>query len=84
VHLWKMAIGNGSMMTAQSSTAMRRLFAFVENRYGGLAKFMDTDDRSEVITREGTLEAEDLKRLMCHEATALHVRGFFDKDGEMI
>lgn len=39
---------------------------------------MDTGRRAEVIVREKVLEADDLKRLMTHEATALHVKGFYD------
>jgi hypothetical protein len=65
-----------------SSTALRRVFAAIESKFGGLSSLLDTGSRAEVIVNdEGLIESDDLQRLMAHEATALHVKGFFDREG---
>jgi hypothetical protein len=66
---------NSGMRSAESIAAMRSFFGWLDRRYGGLV--MDTGRRAEVIVRH-CLEGDDLQRLMTHEATALHVKGFFD------
>lgn len=67
----------GSSRSQQSSAALRRLFSWIEARYGGVP--IDYGPAAEVIVREKLLQSNDLQRLMKHEATALHVKGFFDK-----
>lgn len=39
---------------------------------------MDSGRRAEVIVRDNVLEGPDLRRLVTHEATALHVKGFYN------
>ena len=63
-----------SRSSAESSAALRKVFAWIESRYGGLP--MDTGSAAEVITAD-SLRARDLQRLLTHDATALHVRGFY-------
>jgi hypothetical protein len=61
----------------ESSAALRRAFTWLESRYGGLP--IDTGPAAEVIVRD-KLQSNDLTRLMQHEATAIHVKGFYDKN----
>lgn len=67
---------NTGMRSAESAAAMRSFFGWLQKRYGGLV--MDTGRRAQVIVRDKVLEGNDLQRLMTHEATALHVQGFYD------
>jgi hypothetical protein len=75
-----------------TTDALLRLFGWLESRFGGLP--FDSGPAAQVITRNaatdnssssgisssGLLLAADLQRLMRHEATALHVKGFYNKD----
>ena len=71
--------------SAASSTALRSLFASIESRFGGLSNFMDTGSRAEIIVNnEGVIESEDLRRLISQEATGLHVKSFFDREGTLL
>ena len=67
---------NSGMRSTESAAAMRTFFGWLEKRYGGLV--MDTGRRSEVIVRDKIMEAQDLQRLMTHQAIALRVQGFYD------
>ena len=70
----------GSSAGGTSRVAAQRLFALLEARYGGLSRLLETGQRAEVITRDdGMLRPTDLTRLATHEATALHVRNYYDK-----
>lgn len=69
---------NSGVRSAESAAAMRSLFAWLQKNYGGLV--MDTGRRAQVIVRDAVLEANDLHRLVTHEATALHVKGFYHRD----
>lgn len=63
----------------ESAAAVRRFFAILEARFGGLEKLLDTGPRADVIVqKDGLLRSSDLQRLMKHDATALHIKGFFD------
>lgn len=62
----------------QSTAVLRRLFQWIEARYGGIP--LETGAAAEVIRTEDTvLRTSDLLRLMRHDATAIHVPGFYDK-----
>ena len=61
----------------QSSRAIRNLFAILESRFGGVP--IDEGDSADVIT-SSRLNRADLERLMRHDATAIHIPGFFDRE----
>lgn len=61
--------------SSESSAALRKAFAWLESRYGGLP--MDTGSAAEVIQSDA-LHSSDLKRLLRHDATALHIKGFYN------
>lgn len=63
--------------SAESSAALRKVFAFIESKYGGLP--MDTGSASEVI-QAASLQSKDLQRLLSHDATALHIKGFYNAE----
>jgi hypothetical protein len=58
-----------------ATTGMQRFFHWMEQRYGGSLP-MDTGEAGQIITRSA-LRGDDLQRLFRHEATALHVPGFY-------
>jgi len=67
-----------------SSAALRILFAAIESRFGGLSNLLDSGSRAEVIVNnEGLLKSADLQRLMLHEATALHVKNFYNREAAL-
>lgn len=67
--------GGASPYSPQSTLALRRLFQWIESNYGGLP--VDTGAAAEVIVSD-RLRASDLTRLFTHQATALHVPGFYE------
>lgn len=60
----------------ESTLALQRLFGWLENRFGGLP--IDTGPSAEVIT-DDRLQPIHLERLCQHQATAVHIRGFYDR-----
>mmetsp|Transcript_53315 Transcript_53315/g.159650 ORF Transcript_53315/g.159650 Transcript_53315/m.159650 type:complete len:346 (+) Transcript_53315:52-1089(+) len=69
----------GVEKSRQASAGVKQLFSYVESRFGGISSLIDEGPRAEVIRRDdGILYNKDLIRLMTHEATALHVKGFYD------
>jgi hypothetical protein len=64
-------------LSQESSAALRRAFTWIESRYGGIP--IDTGPAGEVIVCD-KLHSKDLTRLMQHEATAIHVKGFYDQN----
>ena len=67
---------------AAASTSLKRLFAAIESKFGGLSSLMDAGSRAEVIVNEeGAIESHELQRLMANEATALHIKGFYNREG---
>lgn len=69
----------GVRHSQEASAALKRLFTYVESRFGGVSALIDKGPRAEVIFRDdGILRNRDLVRLMSHEATAIHVKGFYD------
>lgn len=69
--------GGGAFITSpQSTAALRRLFQWIEARYGGIPM----DSNATILSRDdGCLETADLQRLFRHEITALHVREFYPR-----
>lgn len=65
-----------SARSIEATLALRRLFQWIEKRYGGAIP-MDTGRAGEIIFRSGTFQPDDLIRLTQHEATAMHVAGFY-------
>ena len=61
--------------SAESTKALQRAFQWLETNHGGLP--FDEGPRAEVIVRHERLYRDDLERLMKHEATGLHVKGFY-------
>ena len=67
-------------MNIEGQLAARRFFALLESRYGGLSRLLDIGPAAEVIRRDdGILRGSDLRRLASHEATAVHVKGFYER-----
>jgi len=62
-------------LSPESSMALRRLFQWLEQRFGGVP--LDSGPAAEVITSDRLVRRHDLMRLVQHEAAALHVRNFF-------
>lgn len=65
----------GVVRSQESTAALRRVFSWLESRYGGFP--MDTGEAAEVI-QANTLCSNDLIRLTSHHATALCVKGFYN------
>uniref|UniRef100_A0A7S2ENC7 JmjC domain-containing protein n=1 Tax=Trieres chinensis TaxID=1514140 RepID=A0A7S2ENC7_TRICV len=69
----------GGAGSQRASLAARRLFALIEERFGGISALIDKGSKAEVIRRDdGVLCSSDLLRLSKHDATALHVKNFYD------
>lgn len=62
--------------SAEKTQALRTLFQWIEKRYGGIP--FDSGPAAEIITCEKVLQTSHLVRLMQHQATALHVKGFYN------
>jgi len=61
----------------ESAAFLRRLMGWIENEFGGLP--FDTGSKAEVVTASA-LNRRDLQRLFRHDATAVHVKGFYPRD----
>ncbi|KAL7542569.1 hypothetical protein ACHAXR_011897 [Thalassiosira sp. AJA248-18] len=60
------------------NTAIQSLFQHLETNYGNLPSLIDTGPASEtIVSTDGILHPHHLTRLFRHEATALHVPGFY-------
>lgn len=66
-----------NLRSLEATKALQSLFSWIESRYGGLP--FDSGPASELITADKRIHPDDLQRLFHHDATALHVRGFYDK-----
>lgn len=64
--------------SVESTRALEQLFQWLERHYGGLP--FDQGRHAEVIVRQRTMQPADLVRLVRHEATALHIKGFYDPE----
>lgn len=72
-------MNKGKQRSQQSAEAIRKLFSMLESRFGGLTPLLDKGRQAQVIVREdGRLQSSDLQRLMAHEATAIHVKKFYN------
>lgn len=71
--------GSSNLQPQQSTVALRRLFQWIEQRYGGIP--FESGAAAEVIQSEdNVLRSENLLRLMKHDATAIHVPGFYGRE----
>jgi hypothetical protein len=76
------SVSTQSTTAAAASTSIKRLFAAIESKFGGLSSLMDAGSRAEVIVNEeGAIESHELERLLSNEATALHIKGFYNREG---
>lgn len=73
--------GTTTVRAEESTVALRRLFGWIEERFGGIP--FDSGPAAEVITSNEHINGNDLHRLFEHRATGLHVKGFFDKNAAM-
>jgi len=68
-------IKSSTTTSPQSTAALRRLFQWIEGRFGGLP----LDETATIASCDQQLRETDLQRLLCHEITALHVRDFYPR-----
>jgi len=71
---------SSSVRAESAAYALRRVFGWVEGKFGGLP--FDAGPAGEIITVEDGgkgLTGADLRRLFEHRATGLHVKRFYDK-----
>lgn len=57
---------------------LQKFFGWLESRYGGLP--IDKLPQSELLVADRHLRSSDLQRLFQHDAVAVHVQGFYDKN----
>jgi len=60
---------------------MQQFFVYLQNTFGGLRPLLDpyTPQKPAIITRsDGEIHTDDLKQLMSHECSAIHIRNFYD------
>ena len=70
-----------TFMTYQNRSAeIQNFFRHIEENYGNLSDLIDKGSAAETIVAEdGILHPQHLSRLFQHDATALHVKGFYHK-----
>ena len=70
-----------TFMTYQNRSAeIQNFFRHIEDKYGNLSDLIDKGFAAETIVAEdGILHPQHLDRLFQHNATALHVKGFYHK-----
>jgi len=62
------------------NAAIQSLFRHLENNYGNLPSLIDQGPAAEtIVSTDGVLRPDHLARLFRHEATALHVINFFNR-----
>jgi hypothetical protein len=61
--------------------AIQALFRNIELNYGNLSALIDTGTAAEtIIADDGVIHANHLERLFHHDATALHVKNFYNSE----
>lgn len=61
--------------------AIQALFRHLESNYGNLPSLIDTGSAAEtIVADDGIIHTNHLKRLFEHDATALHVRNFYNAE----
>ena len=70
-----------TFMTYQNRSAeIQNFFRHIEDKYGNLSDLIDKDSAAEtIVSDDGILHPHHLTRLFQHNATALHVKGFYHK-----
>ncbi|KAL9179788.1 hypothetical protein ACHAXT_007758 [Thalassiosira profunda] len=77
-HLHPTATTRTFLTQQDRSEAIQSLFRRVESKYGNLSSLLDTGPAAEtIVASDGILHPHHLARLFRHEATALHVPGFY-------
>jgi len=74
-----------TFMTYQNRSAeIQNFFRHIEDKYGNLSHLIDKGKAAETIVAEdGILHPQHLTRLFQHDATALHVKGFYHKESAL-
>lgn len=67
-------------MTIQTRhDAIQALFRHIESNYGNLSSLIDTGSAAEtIVVDDGIIHTDHLTRLFQHDATALHIRNFYN------
>ena len=61
--------------------AIQALFRHLESNYGNLSSLIDTGTAAEtIVVDDGIIHTNHLKRLFEHDATALHIRNFYNAE----
>jgi hypothetical protein len=61
--------------------AIQALFRNLEAKYGNLSSLIDSGNAAEtIVADDGIIHTHHLKRLFQHDATAIHVRNFYNKE----
>jgi len=61
--------------------AIQALFRHIESNYGNLSSLIDTGSAAEtIVVDDGIIHTNHLTRLFQHDATALHIRNFYNAE----
>ena len=63
-----------------TNTTTLQFFTYLQNNFGGLKNLLDknTPECPAIITRtDGLIRTQDLKKLMAHECSAIHIQSFY-------
>lgn len=67
--------------SAVRSSSINSFFQQIETNYGNLSSLFDTGKPGEtIVVEDGIIHPHHLVRLVTHEATALHIRNFYNRD----
>jgi len=73
------ATQSSSPYSTLRSSSIHAFFQHIETNYGNLSSLFDTGSKGEtIVVDDGIIHTHHLVRLMTHDATALHVRNFYN------
>ena len=78
-HRRTLAEHSRSFVSDDGREALSQFFQLVETRFGNIKSLMDVGPAAETIVTDGELRPDHLARLFAHDATALHVRNFYER-----